>query len=64
MVTKDSKLVDIINENHQASQILMALRIGCGYTNNNEEMTLEEACIERGVNLEHAIRQLSVKSCY
>lgn len=64
MVTKGMKLVDIINENHQATQILMTLRIGCGKTNINEDITLEEACIEHGVNIEHALRQLSFKSSY
>lgn len=64
MVTKDMKLVEIINENHQAEQILMTLRIGCGRNTINEDITLEEACIEHGINLEHAIRQLSFKRCY
>lgn len=64
MVTKDMKLVDIIHENHQATQILMALRIGCGEYTTNENITLGEACIEHGVDLEHAIRQLSFRSCY
>lgn len=64
MITKDMKLIDIISENQQAPQILMTLRIGCGETNTNENLTLEDACIEHGVNVEYAIRQLSFKRYY
>lgn len=64
MITKDMKLVDIINENHQAPQVLMTLRIGCGENTTNENMTLEEACIRHGINLEYALRQLSFRRYY
>lgn len=64
MITKDMKLVEIINENHQAEQILMSLRIGCGKNTINESITLEEACMEHGINLDHALRQLSIRRCY
>lgn len=64
MITKDMKLVDIINENHQAPQVLMTLRIGCGKNNTNENMTIEEACIRHGVNLEYALRHLNFRSYY
>lgn len=64
MITKDMKLVDIINENHQAPQVLMALRIGCGKNTTNENMTIEEACIRYGVSLEYALRNLNFRSYY
>lgn len=64
LITKDMRLVDIISENQQAPQILMTLRIGCGESNTNENITLEESCIEHGINIEHAIRQLSFRRCY
>lgn len=64
MVTKDMRLIDIINNNHQASQVLMALRIGCSEYTTNENMTLEEACIRHGINLDYAINHLNFKSYY
>ena len=64
MITKDMKLVDIINANYQSPQVFMTLRIGCGKNNTNENMTLEEACVRHGVNLEYALRRLNFRSFY
>lgn len=64
MITKDMTISEAVNENHQAEQILMTNRIGCGRTNINDSQTIEEACIEHGVNLEHLLRELNFNRYY
>lgn len=64
MITKDMTIRETIQKNHQAQQVFLSFRIGASIIGSDEDQTIEEACIEHGINLEQLLKELNYNRYY